>query len=221
MGVRLTLARALLLGLAPAPALAWLPSYQPGDSYVWDDGRVERVVRVEGERIHWGGLGSGTYVRHRNIVVPILQWSTRGEEGRRRIHGDPDRLWPLDRPRSVRFRVVTESRSRPDRPWVRSTALWRCETGRPAWVDVPAGRFEAVPIRCDRYSATTMRPIERISLDYAPELGHPVRRSLTSYGKATTRTTLLAATLHGPKATPERLRALARKARRTPSRAAT
>lgn len=214
MRFRVSLPALLCLGLVMGPARASLPRYQPGDSFIWDDGRVERVVRIEGDRVRWSGLGSATWLRHANIVVPILEWSARGEEGRRRIYGDPDRLWPLDRPRSVRFRVVTESRSRPDKPWVRTTALWRCETGKPAVVEVPAGRFEAVPIRCDRYSPTTMRPIERLTFDYAPEIGHAVRRSTTSYSRAVTRTVALAATLHGPRVTPERLRALARKARR-------
>ena len=91
----------------------------------------------------------------------------------------------------------------------------------PVWVaigdyhifTVKAGTYEAIPVKCDRYSPTTMRLIEQREWDYAPELGHYVRRVTVNYLRGTSRTVELVAALSGPAASKARLTALARAAR--------
>jgi hypothetical protein len=74
---------------------------------------------------------------------------------------------------------------------------------------VPAGTFDTIPVKCERYSTTAMRLLEQREWDYAPELGHYVRRVAVNYLQGTKRT----AALSGPAATKSRLAALARQAR--------
>lgn len=198
---------------APMSVPATLPQYERGDAFVFSDGRVERVVSVAGERVTWAGLSGPSYQRHRNFIVPILSWRTGRGSGSREMRGNPDVLWPLDRPRSARFRSVTETRANPQAAPKRSVSLWVCKSRKKQPLTVAAGTFEAVPVSCDRYSSTTMRLIERREWDYAPELNHYIRRSSVNYLRGTRASVELVATLSGPAATKARLTALARSAR--------
>ena len=65
---------ALLAAAATLPGPVALPQYQPGDAYVFSDGRVERVVAADGARMTWSGLSGASYKRSRNFIVPVLQW---------------------------------------------------------------------------------------------------------------------------------------------------
>jgi hypothetical protein len=208
----------ILASIALAAAPAALPRYRANDAYVFSDGRVERVVRVRGDRITWAGLTGSTYERSRNFVVPVLGWRAGKGVGKRRVVGEPAQLWPLDRPRSTRFRVVAETRKGPRAGWRRTVTLWTCKSQKPRQVTVSFGTYDTVPFSCDRYSATTMRLIERLEWDYAPALGHYVQRSAVDYFRGTRTTIKLVAALSGPAASRRRLAALAREARRSASR---
>lgn len=204
---------AILAMAASAASAPPLPSYLPRDAFVFSDGRVEQVVRVEGESVVWSGLGGSPYVRSRNFIVPVLSWQTGRGVGIRTVRGEPDRLWPLAGPASARFRVITETQVNPMAAARRTVSLWSCRTNRPHTVQVRAGSFLAIPIACDRYSAASMRLTERLEWDYAPEIGHYVRRSSFDYLRGARRTIELVATLSGPSATRSRLAALSRAAR--------
>lgn len=201
----------LALVVAGAPDAA-LPDYSVGDAFVYSNGRIERVRAVEGDTVTWSGLTGDPWRRSRNFVAPTPSWRLQGQEGRRTILGQPERLWPLRPGRLVQFRIVTESRNDADPPnqWRRSLLLWSCQVGRPRALHVVAGDFNAIPIVCDRFSVGNMRLIERTTWDYAPEIGHFVRRTTVTYANAQTATLELVAALHGRAATNARLMALAR-----------
>lgn len=199
------------------PSAVELPRYNQGDAFVFSDGRVERVVADDGDQMTWASLSGATYTRSRNFIVPVLEWRRGRGSGRREVRGNPDGLWPLDRPRSARFRVITETRANPQAAIKRSVSLWVCKTSRARLFTVSAGTFRAVPVLCDRYSSTTMRLIERREWDYAPEIGHYIRRARLNYLRGTSSSIELVATLSGPAATKARLTALSRKARRAAS----
>lgn len=198
-----------------APAAVPLPEYEPGDAFVFSDGRVERVIDAEGQRMTWAGLSGANYQRSRNFVVPVLRWRSGRATGRREVHGNPDALWPIGKSKSARFRVVTETKANAQAGLKRSVSLWVCKTGKPKVYTVAAGTFDTIPVKCDRYSPTTMRLLEQREWDYAPELGHYVRRVTVSYLRGTTRTAELVAALSGPSASKARLTALARAARKS------
>jgi hypothetical protein len=211
---------AIALASGSAASTATLPRYRATDAYVFSDGRVERVVRVKGDRITWAGLTGASYDRSRNFIVPVLGWRAGKGVGKRRVVGTPGQLWPLDRPRGVRFRVVAETRAKPTEGWRRTATLWTCKSLKPRRITVKLGTYDTVPFSCDRYSATTMRLIERLEWDYAPAVHHYVQRSAVDYHRGTRTTIQLVAALSGPSANRTRLAALARAAR-VESRAAT
>ncbi len=198
---------------AVLPTRVAMPQYAPGDSYVYSDGRVERVVATKGNSLTWAGLSGPAYTRSPNFIIPVLQWRSGRGSGSREVRGDPDALWPIGSGKSARFRVITETRTNPQAAKKRSVSLWECKTSKLKRFTVPAGTYDAIPVKCDRYSPTTMRLLEQREWDYAPELGHYVRRVTVNYLRGTTRAVELAAALSGPAATKARLTALSRSAR--------
>lgn len=203
----------LAAAAAALPGPVALPQYEPGDAFVFSDGRVERVVRAEGAHMTWAGLSGPSYKRSRNFIIPVLHWRSGRGTGVREVRGDPDALWPIGRPRSARFRVITETKANPQAAARRSVSLWVCKTAKPKMFTMPIGTYSAIPVLCDRYSPTTMRLLEGREWDYAPELGHYIRRVSINYLRGTSRTVELVAALSGPAATKARLAALARNAR--------
>ncbi len=195
---------------AAAALIAAPPQLRAGDAFVYSDGHVEQVRGFRDGQTEWGGLEQRSHWRPRHPVLPITAWTSGRGEGRRHVVGAPDDLWPMGTRRSVQFRVVTEVRQRNSENWVRDVEHWRCRVGHTAPTSVPAGEFLATHISCDRHSPTTMRLLERHEWDYAPELGHHVRRTWLDYGRATRRSVELVAALAGPAASQARLKALAR-----------
>lgn len=207
----------LAAGAAGASALfaapVELPGYEAGDAFVFSDGRVERVVDAGSEQVVWEGLNGPSYARSRNFIVPVLAWRSGRGTGRREVRGTPDELWPISASRSVRFRVITETRASPEAPAKRSVSLWVCKSGAARSLTVQAGTFDTIPVICDRYSSTTMRLTERREWDYAPEVRHYVRRSSLNYLRGTKSRVELVAALTGPAANRARLTALSRQTR--------
>lgn len=202
---------ALLVAAALAGSIA-LPRYEAGDAFIFTGGKVERVRRTEGQVVVWSGRGMAQWKRSANPIVPILEWKFMNGEGRRKVGGNPDALWPLERGRAVRFRIVTEVVR--DKRHLRSVSLWSCSVGTIAPVEVPAGVFDAFPIICDRYSASNMRLAERVLTDWSPDVGHYVRRRSTLYATGATTDARLVAALSGESATTARISALAEQAAR-------
>lgn len=209
-----------MLGLFAAAAAAAafatpvdLPRYQRGDAFVFSDGRVERVIADNGDRLTWAGLSGASYRRSRNFIVPVLQWRSGRGIGTRQVRGNPDALWPIGKSKSARFRVITETRTNPQAASKRSVSLWVCKTSKARQFTVPAGTYVSIPVKCDRYSSTTMRLLEQREWDYAPEIGHYIRRVTINYLRGTTRKVELVAALSGPAASKARLTALSRNAR--------
>ena len=203
----------MLASVALTAAVAELPRYRANDAFVFSDGRVERVVKVKGDRITWAGLTGSSYDRSRNFVVPVLAWRAGRGTGRREVIGKPEQLWPLDKPRSTRFRVVAQTRKDPRSGWRRTVTLWTCSSKPVQKVTLDFGTFDTIPFRCDRYSATSMRLIERLEWNYAPALNHYVQRSAVDYHRGTRTTIKLIAALSGPAANRRRLAAIANQAR--------
>ncbi len=209
----LALAAALTLGpAAPAGANpAALPRYEAGQTFVFDNGRVERVHAVSGSRITWAARSGRTYERSVNPIVPILNWSFRGQQGARTVQGDPDRLWPLRPGASAQFRTVNVTRDERGRQR-RSMHLWTCRVRPAETVALRVGAVQAVPIVCDRYSPSTMRVLERITWHWSDEIGHYVRREARDMRDGVTEVLTLHTTLSPREANPLRIEAVARAA---------
>lgn len=212
MKIMLQLMAVFLLGAA-APQPALLPGYSVGDAFIFNTGRVEHVLAIKNNVITWGGIYGENYDRDANFIVPILRWTLAGTNGKRTIHNHPDSLWPLHAGGRTHFRVVTDTTAA-NHKTARSAGLWTCIVGAPHETVIKPGTFNVLPITCERYSNNSMRLLERLSWDYAPDLGHYVRRTWTDYYSGNSDRFELIAALHGPAATPARLQALAEAARK-------
>ena len=146
-------------------------------------------MRTEGDVVTWRGLQGDAYQRGRNFVTPVMGWKNSQGEGRRIVAGAAGKLWPLAPGKSARFSVITESRGAGAEAWERNLALWSCHVDPARTVETPAGSFEVLPIACDRFSPVNMRLLERLTWDYAPEVGHYVRRTIVDYLAARTSVT--------------------------------
>lgn len=145
-----------------------------GTTFVFSDGRVERVVAYEDNAIRWASRRGGEYVRAQNIALPILEWEVGGREGIRRVYGEESNFWPPQPGKRDRFRVVTEIEA--GKSIERSIQLWTCHVGKAEEINTPAGAFSAMPVTCDRFSNATMGLIERRTWHWSPDVAHYVRR---------------------------------------------
>jgi hypothetical protein len=188
-----------------------LPQYESGDAFIYDNGRVEQLVSMSGDELTWSAFEGREYVRDRNFVVPLLQWKTIESSGTRQASPDARSLWPLQPGKSVRFRVLTdvavqvkegETRRR------RRAELWSCRVLPPALITVPAGTFNALEIRCEQFSSSTMRVISEERWYYSEEVGHYVSRSWVDLLSGRRGSYSLAARLHGIEANPRRIRSI-------------
>lgn len=196
----------------PSRPTAELPTYTVGDAFVFSDGRVEQVSAVDGDIISWKGLQGGVYQRNRNFVTPPSSWRMDQGEGRRTPSQRAAAIWPLAAGKSVRFTVINETRRAADRPWERNMSLWTCKVGPRHAAATPAGSFQVFTIGCELYSPVNMRLLERVAWDYAPDVGHYVRRINIDYLAARSGSIVLTSALHGSAATRERLSVLASQA---------
>lgn len=169
LGVRAPLGQPpVTVQLAPAYPL---PA-RAGSVYVYDRNTVKRLLAVEkthlvwqtGDDTHWGAL---------DFFAPPVQ--TKEGQITSSLEGAPSALWPLEAGRSVAFR---ETRLSPT--WWSNTPRtqvldWRCEVLPATVVYTPAGDYPSWPVQCDARPPGWPLATERITWDYAPALGQPVR----------------------------------------------
>ena len=209
----LFLALSFIVAGAPSALAQDLPRYSPGEVFIFDNGRVEEVRATDGDRVTWSARSGRTYVRSSNPVVPILEWSFRGQAGERQVLGNPDGLWPLRQGGNVQFRTINIARDEATGEARRSLHLWRCGVGRMERISTPAGAFDAYPLRCDRFSPSSMRVLERITWHYSDEVGHYVQREARDMRNGETETIRLFAQLAPREANPLRIETIAQLAR--------
>jgi hypothetical protein len=208
-------------GVAACAALGWivsagawsaLPAYNPGDTFLYSDGRVEQFQSASGDELTWATKGGRTYVRHRNFVLPVLAWKSPESSGTRRVVGKAPSLWPLRSNASARYRLLTNTellvtpRQRATKR--RLTEFWSCRVGAIAALQVHAGTFDAQEIACDRISSNTMRVTRREVWHFAPAVGHYIRKESINVANGKRSRYELVATLTGRDSNPARINAV-------------
>lgn len=202
---------AAILGVASAslPPAAANPAPEPvrieqDATFVFSDGRVERLVEDRGETQVWATRRGREYVRSRNFTIPILEWEVSGVKGRRTVSGKPEKLWPPQEGASSRFRVVTDIVPR-EGASSRSLQFWSCKAGRRRMETFAFAEIEVLPINCERYTPSSMKLVERRGWLWSDEIGHYVERSSIKYTTGETETVRLCAKIPGRTATDERI----------------
>jgi hypothetical protein len=188
-----------------------LPQYELADTFIFDNGRVEQLVSMSGDKLTWSAFEGRQYVRDRNFVVPLLHWETVESKGTRQVSAEAGSLWPLEPGKTVRFRVLTdvtvqvkESANRHRR----RAELWGCRVLPPAAITVPAGSFEAIEIRCEQFSPRSMRIISEERWYYSEEVGHYISRKWVDLSSGRRGSFSLVARLRGIEANPRRIRSI-------------
>lgn len=141
------------------------PLYDAGDAYIWNNGRVETVARVAGDKLFWRVDNGVRFTADRNFLIPPSSWAGPSGAGEADASLDERKSWPL-RANSPLVFDVTENGN---------VEGWRCEIAGTEQVSVPAGRFDAVALACDRDSAPPGEWVRRVWF-YAPAVRHYVAR---------------------------------------------
>lgn len=204
---------ALTQGLMALPGHAGidavpLPSYEQGQTFIFTNRRVERFVSTEGTRLTWASRSGRIYVRSADFTEPNLFWESDDLILRRHVSGNVNGLWPLAPGRSSRYSVTAEKQRKGNRHASRSLRHWACKVRRLQMVHVRAGEFSVYPIVCTRYSANSMRVIRKVKWDYAPAVGHYVKRTVTNFRTGRTESFELAVSLPPEQANGKRIRSI-------------
>ncbi len=211
---------ALLVGCVAAPnplagradpdqrVRADAPDPVPGTVFIFDDGRVERYLRRDEESLVWATRRGREYLRAANPALPIMSWDIGQRSGRREVFGNADNLWPPANGARAQFRVLTEVRD--GEAQRRYSQAWSCSASGPRDIKVPAGRFSAYKITCERFSVNTMRLLERRNWWWSEDLGHYVRRRYQNLRNGEVSDMRLCAALPELRASEARIEALAK-----------
>jgi len=165
---------------------ATLPQYRAGDTFIFSDGSVEKVIAVRGEKVDWESRGGAfRYTTYRNFILPKQQWETETKEVVVQYSGERNILWPLKSGESEYFPttvVVNDKVNFSKKSYLQS---WRCQVGGIYKITLKAGIFDVQKIECDR-NTLMGRWMQTRSWFYAPALGHYVLR-LDEYAPTSSR----------------------------------
>lgn len=182
------------------------PNLQRGDTFVFGRSTVTRVAATNAQALTWT-LADGRNLRGtRDFFVPPLAAEHPWRRVDSTISGNPSALWPLAAGNRVSFEE-TQRTTWTETGHVRELRRrWDCEVVDARVSFVPAGDFSTWHVRCSAYAPNFPLPLQTITWDYAPSLGHYVRR-IWFEGRRQ-REAMLSAALPAKVATPARIEAV-------------
>ena len=154
--------------------IADLPSYQPGEYFIYDSGLAKIAVKTDDTIVHWKYGNDATSRGFSNFLIPPLSWKTTINSGESSTDVSPSFLWPL---RVGSLGVFTISQSITDQSGAveEVNRTWECRGDGFERVSVPAGNFDTYVIPCNRYAVTTKKWRGRTTYYYSPEIMHYVK----------------------------------------------
>lgn len=172
--------------------------HQPGDRFLYSNGRIAEVIEAEGVVVVWdegGGQGAAATI---NPAFPAFSSSSARFTRTTRLGGDPpEGLWPLGGPPQAYNAVTT--RTEPATGEERSFRSRReCVAEPPASVETPHGPYMAIPIVCRHFSGRRLNQSATLRWDMVPALGHWVRHVETDQRGQIRREVYLEAIEPGP-----------------------
>lgn len=163
----------------PQMAAEGLPGYGVGESFLFDDGRTDTVIEVDGETLTWRDDRGIVRWIHRNFLLPDIAWQNRTRRSSSQTTADPNMLWPLEVGASARFdyqQIVDANNGSTHNEYKQS---WQCIVEGTMSLDVPAGTFNVFKIPCYRYLNGTSSWRQTRTFYYAPKVNHYVKRTDT------------------------------------------
>lgn len=192
---------ALPLVLPPAPR----PSARVGDTFVFGSASVRRVAAVSPTALTWTTTDGQRLRTGRDFFTPVLEQTLPDRRITSQLSGQPADLWPLSVGKTVTFNELRTTTLTTFNRTVQTPLRWECEVVDARVSQVPAGDFETFHVSCKAYRQDFFLLLQTITWDYAPSLGHYVRR--TWYERGRPRQSQLAAALPGALATAPRVAA--------------
>lgn len=187
--------------LPPAPR----PAVRVGDTYVFGAASVRRVATVGPTALTWTTTDGQSIRTGRDFFTPVLEQTLPDRRITSRLSGQPGALWPLSVGKKVSFEEArVTSMTLFDRE-IKTTLRWDCEVVDTRVSQVPAGDFDTFHVVCTARRSGFFLPLQTVTWDYAPSLGHYVRRTWFERGQL--RQSALGAALPGPLATAPRVAA--------------
>jgi peptidoglycan hydrolase-like protein with peptidoglycan-binding domain len=149
--------------------------YEPGDTFVYSNGLVETVERIDGDKIFWRSNRAEQFTALRNFILPSVAWTSNSESGEATFSGASDVLWPLSVGKEASFAVtsVNKGTQQANSP-SELVRRWLCAVEGREIVKVPAGSFKTLKVTCNT-SGTAPEERTRRTWYYSPKIGHYVR----------------------------------------------
>lgn len=189
------------------------PIYREGQTFIYDRDSVRQVRELGDGFVSWGSGDRELFRTSEHFFLPRVYQDYDDRTRRRTFDGDPGALWPLAVGKQVEFVEQRSIYLKQSGTTERTTRRWQCEVGESRVSHTPAGDFDSHRVTCRSYregfsSLRSLSPVQVVYWDYAPSLGHYVRRESWSprSGRRTVRT--LSAALPAELANPARIDAV-------------
>lgn len=171
------------------------PVYEAGDRFHYSDGSSETVLSVDGGRVVWESSDGTRRTAPWNFILPAFAWYSEHGSGSAEADIAADVLWPLSPGFEVRYSIsatIMDTSPNPEKLF----ELWHCRVRSATRITVPAGSFDTLPIICDVFRQPA-GPKRTITWNYAPAIGHFIRRSEAADEQKGTPVELVAVELGG------------------------
>lgn len=192
-------------GIPPALPPAARPTARVGDTYVFGAASVRRVAAVSATALTWTTTDGQRLRTGRDFFTPVLEQTLPEQRTTSQLSGQPGALWPLSVGKTVTFNESRTTSLTTFNREIQTQLRWECEVVDTRVSQVPAGDFETFHVGCKAYGPGFFLPLQTVTWDYAPSLGHYVRRTWFESGRQ--RQSVLGAALPGPLATAPRIKA--------------
>lgn len=182
------------------------PKLGRGDTFIYGATTVRKVSASKADSLEWTTQRNELQRGSRDFFAPFQLYETPVSRVDSSLRGDPGGLWPLQVGNKVSFeetRRVTWKKTGHSRT---QQLRWECEVVDMRMSYVPAGDFATYHVTCRSYYPGFFLPVQVINWDYAPSVGHYVRRSWIDGRRQ--REMKLSAALPGKAATPARVAAV-------------
>ena len=169
---------------------ASLPHWEVGDRVTYGNGRGEKVVKIERNKVYWKKTKTTKFETSNNFIEPELHYESKTKIRDKKVISfggskHPDTLWPLKIDNLVNFyynQDFTNLKIGRNSPTKRMKQM-KCRVDDTVTVQVLAGKFDTYVVKCHKVTSKQNKGTEYIYY-YAPSLGHWVLKlTQTTKGK--------------------------------------
>lgn len=175
--VALSTAAAYLEGQNRVYGFADEPYYEPGDNFIYSNGRIETAVRIKDDMVYWVVNDGSRYTTSKNFVLPPVEWEDRAGTVVSTVEMASGEAWPPAARHPISFTVkprIGNGIAQFREAW---SGDWRCRTDGESGMSVPAGRFDVIRIECEK-TGPGPKEWRKVAWYYSPDIRHFVRKEV-------------------------------------------